>query len=397
MPGFELFGDEERKEVNDVLESGVLFRYGFDEARNGHWKAREFEVELSNITKAKHSLLLSSGTAADTIALQACGIGAGDEVIIPPFTFVATFEAVLALGAIPVFAEIDETLNLSPEGIKQAITDRTKAVVPVHMCGSMAKIDEIRNVCQEHDLFLIEDACQAFGATHKGKYAGTFGHIGCFSFDSVKTCTCGEGGAIITDDKWVYVAADQLADHGHDHIGENRGADGHPVIGFNYRTNELNAAVGIAQIRKLDKILEIQRKNKKILKDAIKDIDGVSFRHIPYEEGDSATFLTFLLPDETSAKRVNKALADGGVDSCAYWYDNNWHYYKQWHHLHTLTSINKLPQIGMENLPDYKNIKLPKSDELISRAISMQIKLSWTDSQLKERAEKFANIIRENI
>ncbi|MEE9421310.1 MAG: aminotransferase class I/II-fold pyridoxal phosphate-dependent enzyme, partial [Desulfatiglandaceae bacterium] len=134
MPGFEIFGDEERREVQDVLDTGVLFRYGFDQARKGHWKARAFEKELAEHLGVRYYHLCSSGTAALSIALGSCGVGAGDEVIIPPFTFVATMEAILNAGAVPVFAEIDETLCLDPEAIEPAINARTKAVLPVHMC-----------------------------------------------------------------------------------------------------------------------------------------------------------------------------------------------------------------------------------------------------------------------
>ncbi|MCD4674612.1 MAG: aminotransferase class I/II-fold pyridoxal phosphate-dependent enzyme, partial [Desulfobacula sp.] len=225
MPGFEIFGDEERKQVADVLETGVLFRYGFEGARNGHFKALEFEKKLCQITSSNYSHLCSSGTAALCTALNACGIGAGDEVIIPPFTLVATFEAVINAGAIPVFGEIDETLCLNPDKLSDVITSKTRAVLPVHMCGSMARIDEIKNVCDKKGLILLEDACQSIGATYQGKALGTFGLAGCFSFDSVKTVTCGEGGGIITNSKEVYEKADQYADHGHDHLGgPDRGA-----------------------------------------------------------------------------------------------------------------------------------------------------------------------------
>ena len=146
MPGFELFGDLERKELNDVLENGVLMRYGFDAMRNGHWKAKELEDLISQKFKVNHTQLVSSGTAAVTTALASAGIGAGDEVIMPCFTFVASFEAILMLGAIPVLVDIDSSLTLQPESVKNAITKRTKAVMPVHMCGSMANLDALQKI-----------------------------------------------------------------------------------------------------------------------------------------------------------------------------------------------------------------------------------------------------------
>ena len=333
MPGFEIFGEEERKQVQDVLDTGVLFRYGFDSARNGHWKARTFETELAKRIGVSHSHLCASGTAALSIALAACGVGAGDEVIVPTFTFVATFEAVLAAGAVPVFAEIDETLCLDPASIEEKLSPRTKAVMVVHMCGAMARIDAIRTLCSRRALILIEDACQSVGATFNGRPLGSFGHMGCFSFDPVKTITCGEGGAVVTDDRKRYDLAHAYADHGHDHVGDDRGAEGHAILGNNYRISELNAAVGLAQLRKLDTILSIQRHNKSAIKSAMQPFSQVSFRDLPDAGGDSATFLSFMLPDEKTARQTAKALAAAGVDGCFYWFDNNWHYLRQWHHL----------------------------------------------------------------
>lgn len=395
MPGFEIFGEEERKEVNDVLESGVLFRYGFDAARNGHWKAKTFEEELARRTGAGHCHLCSSGTSALSVALAACGVGAGDEVIIPPFTFVATFESVLAAGAVPVFAEIDGTLCLDPDAVKAQVTPRTKAVMVVHMCGSMARIDEIKALCDAENLILIEDACQSVGATFKGKALGTFGQMGCFSFDPVKTITCGEGGAIITDDDNLYDLAHAFADHGHDHIGNDRGAEGHPVLGYNFRISELNAAVGVAQLRKLDRILDIQRKYKTAIKSAMQRFDHIGFREVPDPEGDSATFLSFMLPDEGRTRSAARALNAAGVDGSFYWYDNNWHYLRQWNHLKQMTVAAKLPAQLYQHGRDYDDVKIPQSDAIMSRTISMQIKLSWSPADVDERIAKIGPILEK--
>lgn len=396
MPGFEIFGDEERKEVEDVLETGVLFRYGFDQARKGHWKAKTFETELAKRIGTDYCYLCSSGTSAISIALASCGVGAGDEVIVPPFTFIATIEAVLNAGAIPVFAEIDETLCLDPDAIEAVITRRTKAVLPVHMCGAMARIDEISNLCNRKGLVLIEDACQALGATFNGKSLGTFGQMGCFSFDPVKTITCGEGGAVVTGDKDLYTVATAYADHGHDHTGDDRGLEGHPILGSNHRISELNAAVGLAQLRKLDFILKKQLAHKETIKNAIAQFPWVALRKIPDEKGDSATFLSFSLPDESTARKVVKDLGQAGVDSCFYWYDNNWHYIRKWDHLKKLRSAARLPLQLLEDFPDYEKVELPRSDSIISRVVSMLIKLSWTESDLMQRTEKIVKVLRDN-
>src|SRR5215212_6024664 len=160
MPGFELWSDAERKEVNDVLETGILMRYGFDGPRKGIWKSIELEKAICNTFGAGYVQLTSSGTAALTTALAALGVGNGDEVIMPAFTFVASFEAVLSVGAIPVLVDIDDTLTLNPGAVKEAITPNTKCIMPVHMCGSMANLDALKNICEQYDLLLLEDACQ---------------------------------------------------------------------------------------------------------------------------------------------------------------------------------------------------------------------------------------------
>jgi 8-amino-3,8-dideoxy-alpha-D-manno-octulosonate transaminase len=393
MPGFEIFSDEERKQVNDVLETGVLFRYGFDQARNGQWKAKTFEKEFAERIGVKYCHLCSSGTAALTIALAACGIGADDEVIVPPFTFIATVEALLNAGAVPVFSEIDETLCLDPYALENVITPRTRAVLPVHMCGSMAKIESIKTFCDNKGLVLMEDACQSVGASYKGKALGTFGKMGCFSFDPVKTITCGEGGAVITDIENLYRIAEAFSDHGHDHIGDDRGMEGHPIIGANYRISELNAAVGVAQLRKLDSILKKQRSHKQALKDALSCCTKISFREIPDPEGDSATFLSFFLPDEHLARKAAALLTKEGVDGCFYWYDNNWHYIRQWDHLKNLSFAAKPPIMLSDNCPDYSKVSLPRSDDIMGRNISMLIKLSWSEQEIDLRGQKMLRVL----
>jgi len=393
MPGFELIGEEERREVLQVLDSGVLMRYGFDAARNGQWKSRELERALVARFGARHAHVCSSGTAALSTALAACGIGAGDEIILPPFTFVADLETVLFAGAVPVFAEIDHTLCLDPQSVETAITPKTKAVLVVHMCGSMARIDALVDLCRTHKLILIEDAAQAAGATFRSKSLGTFGKIGCFSFDYVKTVTCGEGGAIITDDEEVYTLAQAFTDHGHDHLGTDRGADKHPHIGTNFRLSELNAAVGVAQLAKLDHILNMQRTHKAFLKEGLAGLRRITFREVPDPAGDSATFLSFLLPTEEEARQAAQALGAAGIDGCFYWYDNNWHYHRKWDHIKTFASPGPLPIDRLGYGADLTKVALPQSDAIMSRTISMLIKLRWTQEQVRDRLARMKSVL----
>jgi 8-amino-3,8-dideoxy-alpha-D-manno-octulosonate transaminase len=393
MPGFELFSDEERKEVMDVLETGVLFRYNFDNKRNNHWKAASFEKELCEKLDVKNCHLCSSGTAALNIALATCGVGAGDEVIVPPFTFLATIESVLMAGATPVFAEINETLCLDPSDIEKKISNKTRAVLLVHMCGSMAEIDAIHQSCQKNNVMLIEDACQSLGATVNGKSLGSFGAMGCFSFDYVKTITCGEGGAVITNDDKLYTNAQAFADHGHDHLGADRGQDQHPIMGYNYRISELNAAVGLAQLRKLDQILEKQRNSKSIYKQILSDCSAVTFRKVPDSQGDSSTFFSILLPDEEKTRKSLQLMNESKIPGAIYWYDNNWHYIRQWEHLKMLKWPSRLTLSALNNPIDYKNVLVPQSDDIMSRTLSFQIKLSDTIDDVTNHANQLKQVL----
>ncbi|MFT5103901.1 MAG: 8-amino-3,8-dideoxy-alpha-D-manno-octulosonate transaminase [Candidatus Latescibacterota bacterium] len=395
MPGFEVFGAEERKQVNDVLENGVLMRYGFDGMRNGHWKAKEFEIAFAERMNTKHCQLVSSGTAALTVALAAAGIGAGDEVIMPPFTFVASFESIMAIGAVPVLVDIDDTLALDPTAVEAAITPKTRCVMPVHMCGSMADLKALKAICDTHNLLLLEDACQAIGGTFDGKPLGSYGDLGCFSFDFVKTITCGEGGGIITNNDAYKINADQYQDHGHDHIGSDRGAETHPTLGYNFRISELHAAVGIAQLDKLDGLLNVQKENYSAVRNAIGSIEGITFRRVPEAGVENYSFVNFFLPTEELAQKAHKALGEAGVDACFYWYTNNWHYINGWEHLRNLKSLGNLPSEIKQQIQDLNNTDFSKSDAWMGRTVSALVKVGWTDAQVKERAATMQRVLNE--
>jgi 8-amino-3,8-dideoxy-alpha-D-manno-octulosonate transaminase len=395
MPGFELWSDAERKEVNDVLETGILMRYGFDGPRRGVWKSKELEKSICEKFGSKYAHLTSSGTSALTTALAALGIGAGDEVIMPSFTFVASFEAVISVGAVPVLADVDDTLTLNPAAVRKAISSKTKCVMPVHMCGTMADMDALVSICKEHGLLLLEDACQSIGASYKGKYAGTIGKAGTFSFDFVKIITCGEGGAVITNDEDAYVKCDGYSDHGHDHKGADRGADLHPFLGYNFRISELHAAVGLAQIKRLDEFLEIQKRNHVKLKNILSQIPEISFRKIPDPAGDSCTFLSWFLPTEEITKTVvNEMKGQNILAGNFYWYDNNWHYIRKWDHLKNHTTLHLLNDAQQAALKNLQSQNFSASDAIMRRCISTAISLLWTEDQIKERGERIVGLIR---
>lgn len=396
MPGYELFGAEERKEVNDVLETGIMMRYGFDGPRKGIWKAKEMEAAVCDTFGCNHAMLLSSGTAALTTAMAALGIGYGDEIIMPSFTFVASFEAVLSVGAIPVLVDVDDTLTLDPAAVKAAITPQTKCIMPVHMCGSMADLDALQAICKEHNLILLEDACQSIGASYKGKMLGTIGQAGTFSFDFVKTITCAEGGVVMTNDKTVYENCDGYTDHGHDHKGVDRGADLHPFIGYNFRISELNAAVGVAQIKKLPQFLATQKRNHQQLKSILAEVPEVSFRRIPDPEGDSCTFLSWFLPTEAITRAVVAELKEQGVlAGNFYWFDNNWHYIRKWDHLKNAVTLNRLHPDMRAAVIHHATKDFSASDAIMSRCISTAIGLLWTDEQIAAKGQQIVAAIKK--
>jgi 8-amino-3,8-dideoxy-alpha-D-manno-octulosonate transaminase len=389
MPGFEVFGDKEKQEIMDVLETGVLFRYEFSEQRKGIYKVRTFEENFAKYNGAGFAQAVTSGTVALKVALAVLGIGPGDEVITQGFTFVATWEAIFDVGATPVFTEIDTTLNMDPADLEKKISDRTKAIIPVHMLGSGARIDEIMAIADKHNIPVIEDTAQAVGGTWRGKHLGTFGKCGAFSFDAVKTMTTGEGGMVITDDEKIWRNMSEYHDHGHDHVPNpgGRGGEGRSFIGFNYRMMEIQGAIGIAQLAQLDGMIASQRKNKTAMKDSVKKLPGVTFRSQIDEEGDSATFLAFFMPSRKKAQAVNRVLQDKGAGAISF-ADNTWHYYPKWEHLinGSTTCASGWPfknQDGRRKVV-YDPQTLPNSAEIMNRLLVYQVPVKLSEERLRQ-------------
>lgn len=389
MPGFEIFGAEEKKEINEVLETGVLFRYEFPDQRKGVYKVREFEEKFAAYCGVKHGQAVTSGTAALKVALAALGVGPGDEVITQCFTFVATWEAIFDVGAVPVFAEIDETLNLDPKDIEKKITPKTKVIIPVHMMGAPARIHEIKAIADKHGIPVLEDTAQAAGASLNGRRLGSFGTCGTFSFDPVKTMTTGEGGMIITNDEKLWRDMSEYQDHGHDHVQNpgGRGGEGRSFIGFNYRMMELQGAIGLAQLAKLDGIVAAQQQNKAVIKKLVAELPGVTFRTILDEKGDNASFLAFFLPTREKAQAVNKVLAENGAGAI-YFASNTWHYYPKWEHLlagSTLaTSGWPFNEADGRRRVVYDPAALPQSAAIMDRLLVYPVPVKLADERLKQ-------------
>ncbi len=208
MPGFELIGKEEQLAVNDVFnKGGVLYRYGLNERRQNIFRVDDFEKAIAKKVGTRYAHCVCNGTAALKIGLFALGVKPGDEVITQSFTFIATVEAILELGAKPIIVEINKTLNMDPVDLCHKITTKTKAIVPVHMAGVPAQMAEILKISREYKIPVFEDSAQAFGATYQGKYLGTLGAAGIYSFDIGKVITTGEGGALITNSRKIYQKA----------------------------------------------------------------------------------------------------------------------------------------------------------------------------------------------
>ncbi len=387
MPGFEVFGDEEKKEIMDVLDTGILFRYEFGDQRQGVYKVLEFEKKFADYCGAGFGQAVTSGTAALKVALAALGVGPGDEVITQGFTFVATWEAILDIGAIPVFTEVDETLNMDPVDLAEKITDKTRCIIPVHMLGAQARISEIIEIAGKHNIPVLEDTAQAAGGRINGQHLGTFGQCGTFSFDSVKTMTTGEGGMIITNDEKMWRTMSEYHDHGHDHAVNpgGRGGEGRSFIGFNYRMMELQGAMGIAQLAKLDSMIVAQKANKKRLRDAASAIPGVKFRTLVDEAGDTATFFAFILESSEQCRKVNEVLAGEGVGAINF-SENTWHFYPKWEHLlqGSTTAAGGWPfaEPGGKRRVVYDPEALPKSADLMSRTLVYPVSIKMSEEQL---------------
>jgi len=255
-----LIGEEEKKAVLSVLDSDIIAEGP---------KVKEFEERFARYIGVKHAVATSSGTTALHVALLACGIKAGDEVITTPFTFIATANSILYCNAKPIFADIEEdTFNLDPEKIEEKITKKTKAILPVHLYGHPCDMDEIMKIAGDNKLAVIEDACQAHGATYNNKKVGSFG-TGVFSFYPTKNMTTAEGGMLTTNDEKIAESCRLLRAHG------SRARYHHEILGYNYRMTDIAAAIGLCQLKKLDQFNKKRIENANYLTNKIKSIEGI--------------------------------------------------------------------------------------------------------------------------
>lgn len=261
--------DEELREVEKVIRSTYITE---------HSVTKEFECRLENLTGAKYAVAMANGTVALYSALAALGIGNGDEVIVPDMTFVATANSVILAGAAPIFCDIkSDTLCIDVQKAETLITEKTKAIMPVHLYGLSADMDELKRLCKQYGLFLIEDAAQGIGVKHHGQHVGTFGDVGVLSFYGNKTITTGEGGAILTNDECIAEDCYKLKNHGR----KTKGIFVHDVIGYNFSFTDLQAAIGIAQLNKLERIIEKKSNIREYYIRSLKCSDFIEFQEVP--------------------------------------------------------------------------------------------------------------------
>jgi len=371
MAGAELIGKEELKEIEDLFSKSktILYRYG-----PGNYKTKDFENEFADYFGVKYAHAVSSGTAAIHCALASAGVQPGDEVITTAWTFVAPVEAIVNLGAIPVLANIDDSYHMDLKEVENLITDNTKAIVSVPMWAA-PNMEKLVDISDKNNITLIEDAAQSLGASFRNKKLGTFGKIGSFSFDFGKTLNTGEGGMIITNDKESYDKAAEFSDHGHMHVsGLPRGKDPRRTPGLNYRISELTSAVGLAQLRKIDYILEQSKKNKKLIKDSIGEIKNLEFRKFDDETGSQGDTLIFSVKNSESALKFEKILNEHGFGTKILPEAIDWHYAGIWTHI--------LPRYSI-----YKNTDLnqlfKKTGELLKRSICINIPILMTAEEIR--------------
>jgi dTDP-4-amino-4,6-dideoxygalactose transaminase len=372
-PGVELIGAEETAEVMEVLQSGFLSRYGPADDPAFGAKVHRVEEAIAKLADVRYGLALhGGGSAALWITLLSLGVGAGDEVIVPGFTYVASISAIVYTGATPVLAEVDTTFDLDPMDVEAKITPRTAAILVVHMLGAPARLNELKAIADRHGIPLVEDCAQAFGATYEGRGVGGIGAAGTFSFNEYKTITCGDGGMIVTDDQALYERCFAMHDQGHaPYRLESKYAE-RPFLGMNFRMTELSGAVLLAQVRKLDLITSHLRANKAIVRDALEEVPSIDFRTLTDPAGDLATHLVVMLPSKEIASKVAREVGSITLS------ESGWHTYSHMNHLLEKRTVTGKGCPFNCNVPghthgDYRVGMLPQTDALLERSISIGI------------------------
>ena len=405
-PGYYWIGKEEEEEVLEVIRSKYLFRYGDLGDPTFTKKTYTLEQEVSKKMGINHALAVSSGTAALIVAMSAAKIGPGDEVIVPGYTFIASISSVIACGAVPVLAEVDESLTLDPGDVERRITPKTKAILGVHMLGNPCNNDALQALADRHNILYIEDAAQAFGGMYKGKYLGTMGKIGIYSFNLFKTINAGDGGMVVSNDEDLYTTAFAFHDQGH--LPNRAGVEvgNRSVIGWNFRMTELTAAFLLAQFRKLDRLKAELRRVKLRYKKQLNDTPGITFRTIN-DPGECHTLLTIFLPTKEIADKV---CGDLGTKTI---FHSGWHVYNNMEQILEKKQLTAGPPFRSKEFPtdvEYTKGMLPQTDRLLERAINISIGVvdpglgagfgvnpMSTDAEIDEKADKIIETVGKYV
>ncbi len=379
------FGKEEVESVSKIVSSGSWFRY-YGGATHCH-AVEEFEKRMREYSQAEHVLATSSCTGALISSLSAFGVGPMDEVIVPAYTFIATAAAVIAVGAVPVIAEIDETMTIDIEDVKRKISPRTKAIAVVHMLGYPSSMDAVMALAKERKLLVLEDAAQAVGASYKGKVLGTIGDAGCYSLQWHKIISSGEGGCVLTNRSDIYERAAIYHDDAHCFRKIDNGIPAFP--GVNYRMSEIAGAIACPQLERLPKLLADLRATKKKIIARLGDIAPFTVGPSHDREGDAGTNLTIQAPTAPAAKAFSEKSGFGSVFSNS---ATNWHYYYHWDYILEKRSASGsgFPwKVGNWESPvQYSKDMCPKTLDVLSRSFNFGINPDADDKAITELAEK---------
>jgi dTDP-4-amino-4,6-dideoxygalactose transaminase len=386
-PGSYWLGEEEKKQVLEVLAGGHVSRYGdLDDPGFTH-KVFTLEEEFAGYVGVPYALATSSGTSALMCCLLALGLKPGDEILVPAYTFVATYSASVFLGLVPILCEVDESLTVDPIDLERRITPKTRAIMAVHMLGNPCEMDALLAIAARHDLLVIEDACQAAGASYRGRKVGSIGDMAGFSLNVFKTITAGDGGLLTARTEAHYRLAFGVHDQGHSPLRAGLEEGSRCILGLNFRMNEITGALALAQLRKIDLILSTLRRKKSHFKEQIAGIPGIQFRKLNDPAGECATLLTVLFDDPDRAAGVARALGTRTVDQ------SGWHVYANMEHVNRYLKEHGLP---------HGKGAYPRTDNILSRAINLSvgvvdaglgaafgININSTDAEIADVAARF--------
>lgn len=391
--GASVYGQEEIDAVTEVIKAKSPFRYY---GENVLGKAKQFEAALCQKFNVAHALGLTSGTASVIVGLKAAGIQPGDKVIVPAITFIASAGAVVSAGAVPVFAECDDSFNIDPNELEKVIDKDVKAILTVPILGNSCDMDPIMAIAKKHNLKVVEDVAQSMGSKYKGKYSGTFGDVGAFSLQMNKIITTGDGGIIATNDPKCYERAVRFHDQGMFREREgflNMSGEDEIFIAQNFRMSEITGAIALAQFGKLDQIISKMRKINHMIKDGIKDIDGLTFRRIIDEEGEAGNAVITMLPTEELAIEFSKAMAAENVGAGRLYGGRAVYELPQIMKQMTVDS-NHFPFNQMENPVEYQPGMCPNAEGFCKRNLLISITPEFTEQDAEDVITAFHKVAK---